>query len=243
MEKQHRKLWDLRCFDAINLPEVIGTVTPQPFSLPNGIRVLDLPLHLPEQGWRIPGYLKQFHDVIALAQLSEQKYGDLKNLFCYITVDQKPIAAGKTQRRAGAHSDAYIEAHGVQVDVTEQNRDILLAEVGEVSHTYLCYDALPTEFFQARFPLHEPECQEAMQTFDQIASVSPIVTYPAYTVLRLDPYVVHRAAVAQNDTTRTFVKISFSRKRYNRAGNSINSLFTYNWDFVPRDNYRNHPWG
>ena len=67
--------------------------------------------------------------------------------------------------------------------------------------------------------------------------------YPIHTLLRLDPYVVHRASVAETDTYRTFVKVSVSNKKYARMGNTHNDLFDYDWTMKERNNNeRNHPW-
>ena len=239
-----RKLWDLREFNKINLPEIIDTISEKRiFSHQNSIRILDMPLHMPGQGWHIHKEVMQFLEILDKAFLAECQYdGHIDNLYCYITVDQKQVLDGKTQRRPGAHADAYIEAYGVQVDVIPENIESLRQQHGEVSHTYICYDVLPTEFFLDKFPLYSPKCEDTLSAFDVIAANAPIYTYPAYTILRLDPYVVHRCAIAKFDTPRTFVKISFSTKKYNRAGNTINDLFDYNWEMVPRGSTRNHPW-
>jgi hypothetical protein len=239
-----RKVWDIAQFDAVNLPEVVGEVDPS-FSDFQGIRVLDMPIHMPGQGWAIPDYIQeQFGEMIQQVIDAESRFGDFEqDHYVYITVDQKMVNAGKTGRRPGAHSDAYIEQKGEQFDITTENADVVAAEQGEVSHTYICADVFPTEFFRARFPLTDTSCEGSLQTFDEIAETAEVVTYPAYTVLRLDPFVVHRSAVADRDTQRTFVKVSVSRKRYARQGNTRNEAFDYDWSLTARSPHeRNHPW-
>lgn len=241
-----RKLWDIREFSKVNLPEVVCRINDQErFSQNNGIRVLDLPIYMPDQGWRIPKLIaRQFMNAIHAAAVCEDKFdgGYMNDHYVYITIDQKTVLAGKTGRRAGAHSDAYIERSNEQVDVTLENADIIAREIGEVSHTYIVTDCLPTEFFDVPFPIEQTECNQVLKTFDEIADRSTPILYPAYTLLRLDPYVVHRCAVCHKDTPRTFVKISFSRKRYNRQGNTHNNLFDYAWKLEPRyKETRNHP--
>src|SRR5690606_1180948 len=142
----------------------------------------------------------------------------------YITIDQKLVAAGKTGRRAGAHSDAYIENNstGEQIDITRENTKYIAKETGQVSHTYIIYDMFPTEFYNAKFPLIDSTCDSSLSTFNDIAKTAPIITYPNYTLLKLDPYVVHAASTASHTARRTFVKISISRKQYARGGNTIN---------------------
>lgn len=239
-----RKHWDIEQFNNINLPEIIGTINPTPFSNFNHIRVLDMPLHMPKQGWKIPDYINlQFKELLDLVINHEAKYGDLSEHYVYITIDQKVVKEGKTGRRPGAHSDAYVEHDNRQVDITSENAQLIEKETGEVSHTYICTDIFPTEFFLAKFPLKSADCKDALETFDQIASRSPVVTYQPYMILKLDPYVVHRAAIATHTTERTFVKISISKKKYAREGNTINPGFSYDWKMEARSPHeRNHPW-
>lgn len=248
-----RRKWDVRYFDWINLPEVVGHLDPILFGQFNQIRVLDMPIHMPTQGWRIPGFLSQFYQTILLSQFyqtilfairSEMRYGDFeKDHYVYITVDQKMVYEGKTGRRPGAHSDAYIETRGEQIDLTLETADVIAEELGEVSHTYIAYDKFPTEFFDVPFPIVDASCVGSLKTFDQIADSADPITYPGFTLLKLDPYVVHRCSTVTETTERTFVKVSFSRKRYARKGNTINHLFTYDWEMTARSPHeRNHPW-
>lgn len=240
---RQRKIWDTDQFDRINLPEVVGRLNPENFAEFNGIRVLDMPIFMPGQGWNIPLNLSQFQEVIDLAVAHESQYGDLDQQYVYITVDQKVVHEGKTGRRAGAHSDAYVETNGEQIDITTEHAEVIASEVGEVSHTYIAYDKFPTEFFAVPFPLTDSSCQSSLRTFDQIADSITPVSYPAFTLLKLDPYVVHRCSICTDTTNRTFVKISFSRKQYARIGNTINPEFDYDWHMTVRSPHeRNHPW-
>jgi hypothetical protein len=91
----------------------------------------------------------------------------------------------------------------------------------------------------------EVDCESSLKTFDEIANSSEVVTYPSYHILKLDPYVVHRSAVCKESGYRTFMKVSVSRKRYARDGNTYNNLFFYDdqWAFKKRyTEDRNHPW-
>ena len=238
-----RKVWDVSEFANVNLPEVVGKVDPATFAQFNGIRVLDMPIHMPKQGWAIPKELAQFIEPIQLAIQSEMEFGELEDYYVYITVDQKVVHEGKTGRRAGAHSDAYIESAGAQVDLTHKTADVIANEGGEVSHTYVICDKFSTEFFDVPFPLTNTSCEGSLKTFDEIADASPAVTYDPFTLLRMDPYVVHRCVICTETTERTFVKISVSRKRYARKGNTVNKAFTYDWHLSARfPSERNHPW-
>ena len=241
---KQRKQWDISEFNKTNLPEVVGQVQKAQFPAFSGLRYLDMPIFMPNQGWRVPEELSPLKHIISKVIGHEKTYGDFeKDHYVYITVDQKTVPAGATGRRAGAHSDAYIEIKNAQIDVTPAHSNCIKKQTGEVSHTYIIYDCLPTEFFKAPFPLTRTDCASSLQTFDDIAQKSPVVTYPAYTILKLDPYVVHRCSICPQKTKRTFIKVSISRKKYARAGNTINPLFAYSWQMTKRSPHeRNHPW-
>lgn len=236
--------WTVEKFEEENLPVVIGELkNKQAFSEQRGMRILDLPIKMPGQGWKIPEELEQFKEIIAMSVDQERmlnpKFDD--DYFVYIIIDQKTVVPGENQRRAGYHSDAFVTGETeVEIDGEEAAR--------LVDRTYLAFDDLATGFLPGPFPVDvDPEdCEGVLETFKKRAEGKTPVLYPPYTVLRLDPYDVHSSRT--NETAapiiRTFVKISFSRSVYNREGNDINPHFRYNWSMVPRDPkkraHRNH---
>lgn len=241
-----REQWDINRFDTINLPAVIMRVEDtESFSdMTQPVRVLDLPVYMPKQGLRIPDYIKPvFQDIIKhIISHEDNCYGDMDDHYVYVTLDQKVVPKGKTGRREGAHSDAYIEREGEQIDITENSGDVVKNEEGDISNTYIVYDCLPTEFFTEKFPLNDTTCEGSLKTFDEISNSATPVKFPPYYVLKLTPYVVHRASVCQETTERTFMNVSVSKKQYRREGNTINPLFDYDWEYTPRSDARNHPW-
>jgi len=242
---KRRKLWDISEFNKINLPEVVGKISEKrEFSAKNNIRVLDMPIFMPGQGWKIPRGLHQFSEIVKMVIDHESNYGQFEDdHYVYITVDQKMVKHGQTGRRAGAHSDAYVEENNQQIDITTKNSAMVGKQKGPVSHTYIVADCIPTQFFKEKFPLDKTDCESSLKTFDEIAATAPVVTYPEYTVLKLDPYVVHRCGTHFEDVYRTFVKVSVSRKKYAREGNTRNIMFRYDWELTARSpDKRNHPW-
>lgn len=237
------KPWDISLFGQINLPDVVGELKDKEgFSVNRGIRVLDMPVYMPGIGWRVPKEHRQFIEVIAKATHYEMKVNnDIKDFYCYITVDQKPCNPCVSQRRSGCHSDAFIPNHkGEQVDITAEN-GCHIPNVGLVDRTYLCYDSMPTEFFAGPFTING-DCENVLNNFDIVASTQHPIIYPAYNVLCIDPYDVHRAAINKTSEIiqRTFIKVSFSRIRFNRKLNTHNDLFDYDWAMVERGKERNH---
>jgi hypothetical protein len=235
-----RKVWDVGHFDQVNMPEVIGAV-PLACMVNQGLRFLDMPIHMPGVGWRVPPRLARYERMIQMAKDREAMFESgvggstgWSALYVYITVDQKFVPASTYGRRPGPHSDAY-----------EDVALMLSPMTTPVAHTYICMDCVPTEFYPATtFGLgRATSCVDSLKSFERTAARAAATrTFPPGTLLRLDPFVVHRAALAPEDVQRTFVKISFSEKRYNRQGNTHNPLFAYDWVMKPRDPTRNHPY-
>ena len=244
----HMQDWNVGEFDKPHLPVVIGEIEDKEgFSQQRGIRILDMAIRMPEQGWAIPKELEQFRESIQKAWDHERMINpDIDQYYVYITVDQKLVLPNKTQRRAGYHSDAF--------ETSETT-----TEHAKVDNTYLVYDAIPTLFQSGPFPLKgkvDPEdCDAVLKYFDAKSEGHPPVTYPPHTMVKLTPYDIHTPAVntSGEDIKRTFIKISFSKKPYNLIGNRINDtlgpdgkpLLDYSgWEWVPRDpharNHRNH---
>jgi hypothetical protein len=218
-----RKRWNLSEFQTPHLPVIVGSINDERMFTFKNIRVLDMPIYMPGQGWCIPPVLEQFLEAINLTREHEGLYGYEDTHYVYITVDQKIVQKGSTGRRPGLHTDAF----GGEIDE-------------EVTHTYILSDMIPTRFFSDCFPISTLDCQESIDQFKMYAK-NPAY-YPCKQLLLLDPYVVHESMPAHMNTQRTFVKISYSRKKYNRTDNTLNELFDYSWEFIPRDrSKRNDP--
>ncbi len=241
----HMQDWNVGEFDQPHLPVVIGPLKDKAgFSKQKGIRLLDMAVRMPGQGWAIPKELEQFKESIQMAWNHERAINpDIDNYYVYVTVDQKLVQPNKTQRRPGYHSDAF---------ETSETTD----EHSKVDNTYIVYDAIPTLFQPGPFPLKgkvDPEdCEAVLKYFDKKSEGKPPITYPPHTMVKLTPYDIHTPAVNETGKTveRTFIKISFSKKPYNLIGNRINDtpdakgkpILDYSgWEWVERDPHaRNH---
>lgn len=228
--------WDVELYNRINLPVKIAVLeNPELFSSKlggHGLRFLDLPIYMPNQGWRIPPQLEQFKEMIGKAIAAERLlHPDFeKDCFVYITIDQGYVPPHTAQRRAGWHGDSYRK-----IDTKKKSITI------PVDHVYVIADCCPTLFQAGPFSLEgiDPEdVDQVLARFTEVANDKPSITYPSYTLLRMDPYCVHDAGVNDSDQTiwRTFVKISVSQSRYCKLGNAHNQLFVYDWPMIPRHN-------
>lgn len=170
--------------------------------------------------FRVPEEFYAFQEIIAMAVNAEcRRQTCINHLYVYISIETSPLKAGIYQKRPGWHADGFLTD-----DVN-----------------YVWYDALPTEFCVQDFDI--TQCHTtSMKQFEEQARNENIVTYEAFNLIRMDQRHVHRTALpTENRHSRTFVKISFSKHKYNLKGNSVNSLFNYDWKMHDRNEVRNCP--
>ena len=231
-----KKLWDIDYYSEKHYPVVVGTVeNEKTFSLQldkHGLRFLDLPIYMPNQGWRIPPQLEQFKEIISKAVAYEYVINPnfKDSYYVYITVDQGIVPPHTAQRRSGWHGDSYLK-----IDTSQKNLHI------ETDDIYVAADNCPTPFLAGPFPLEgiDPENVDAvLERFATIAKGKTPDYYPSYTILKMDPYCVHNVGFNEGNKPihRTFVKISFSKSKYRKLGNAHNQLFVYDWPMIPRHN-------
>lgn len=234
--------WDIRNYERRNVPMVVGHVTGrEEFSRQRGDRVQDMCVKMPGQGWGLaPDFEAAYGEALRIAVEAERAVNEdfrahEDMYYAYITVDQRLVQPHRTQRRQGFHGDAFL---------TPENAD--LSGPVLTQNTYLVCDVLPTEFKAGPFKIDDvyPDDAACLARMDEQAAEMPTVLMPAYAVIRITPYHVHSPAVNHSDLPleRTFVKITFSRERFNQAGNALNPMLRYDgWFWVNRKpGIRNH---
>lgn len=139
--------------------------------------------------------------------------------YMYLTVKRMIVGPTVTPNRPGWHADGF----------------------GTDDLNFVWYDCVPTVFNRGAFDVSEDHTL-SLQQFDQQADPSDDVTFPTHTLLRLDPTIVHRVAMADREQMRTFVKITISKNRFNLIGNSRNHAAPgLDWPMYPREAVRNDP--
>lgn len=105
---------------------------------------------------------------------------------------------------------------------------------------YIWYDRTPTIFNCSAFSLPADDSKSMVAMREQ-AEPENNVTYPCGVLIRLDQFCVHRVALPTDVEVRTFLKITFSRDRFDLEGNTKNPLLAYDWPMRPRSAERNIP--
>lgn len=224
-------IWDLEQFKVPRRPIELGQVPDAERAelvRPGMPRTLDLPIKFPGSDYRVPAEFAQLRWLV-------QRVADLEaaldlrahdEFYCYMTVDQGPVRAGSLQREAPCHVDGFQGARW--------------RPKVRVNHTYTFTDVLPTAYYVQPFDLGALD--EARHNFfwemnRQVALTgSAHAWHPApWELTLMDGYTVHRGAAASVDTERTWVRLSFEVRIFDRLGNAHNPMFRYDWPMVPRD--------
>lgn len=143
----------------------------------------------------------------------------IEDLYVYLTAKVSWVGPGSSANRPGWHGDGF----------------------GSDDVNVIWYDFLPTLFAEQPFWISDHDVK-SMRQFEEQVRPESIVRYSNKTLLALDQHVVH--AVDDNPTEagrRTFIKISYSRHKYNLVGNTHNHNLDYEWEMFDRAALRNDP--
>jgi hypothetical protein len=137
--------------------------------------------------------------------------------FIYITAKHRYQDASNAINRAGWHSDGFL------------TNDI----------NYIWSDMNPTIFNISEFNLTLDDKTSMKEMEEQALEINDWV-YPDFSLVRLNQYNIHKVNDNPIAGFRTFVKISFSKDKYDLVGNSRNHINS-NWVFKQRKSDRNIP--
>lgn len=237
-----RTPWDLRQLKFKNLPIIVGKVfTSQhqiDFSNPNKFQVFDMPIYMPGQGFKIPAEFRPILPIITRIISAEGTCNpNIGKCNAYITLDSGLVHPDTYARREGLHVDGFL-THTNSV----QSKDGTLWG----DNTYIVSDAeeLQTEFYPGPFDLAHVDVNNASDVLQALAEQGKQMSYKqahAYDIVKLTTNNVH--AVHPNNTEyciqRSFLKMTFSERLFNRLGNTINPHLQYQFAYVPRTAERN----
>ena len=222
-------IWDFAKFGEPRAPQRIAALGKgaAEFSIPNDIRILDMPIKMKGSSEiRLPAELAQFRDVIQ--KIIDHEFAMLPTevvdkYYAYLTIDQSVVEPGSFQRKPGAHVDGFQGAR--------------IVEKNEVNHSYIVTDGIPTVFYPQKFDFSKLDVarHDYFREMDRTADESQAMRISKNEIWLMDAYSVHRADIATERTHRTFLRLSFDVKEFDRLGNTINPHFEYNWEMKARD--------
>lgn len=145
---------------------------------------------------------------------------EFKESYVYLTVKQIYVNNRKGINRPGIHSDGFM------------TNDV----------NYIWSNEMPTIFYSGEFTDVPMDDLKSIEYFEQQKANCERVVYPTDTILRLDQFNIHETnTIEEFNGLRCFVKISFSKDRYDLKGNAKNHSITYDWEYRERSQTRNIP--
>lgn len=222
---------DTRAFDyntythEIHSPVIIDLGEPFPSfdkdreALP---RCLDMPIRLAgESEYRLPTKWESIReDIEKIITIEERHNPNWKDYYTYITVDCNPVTVGNQQRHGGLHVDGF---QGERI--TNKTK---------ITRNYVGTNNGGTQFWEQSFIVADPEKFNVFKGFDLQADGIPFVAVPNYFYF-MDAYTVHESGFAEYDGDRTFFRITYDLKKFDRLGNTHNPNLDYEWEMVDRN--------
>lgn len=194
------------------------------FSKFQGIRCLDMPIKMAgDDEYRIPLEFNQFIEPISKIINYEKVHNDrLKDFYAYLTVDQTETMMGDCHREPGLHVDGF---QGARI-----NPKVIC------DRSYIITDCDCPSFWNQGFGVTglDESKDNFFLEFDKQKNLTNKMDALPYEIYFMDCYAVHSANRA-TQPKRTFLRLSFSVRQYDRLGNSHNNCFLYDWKMVKRD--------
>lgn len=143
------------------------------------------------------------------------------NTNIYLTAKRLFVTSGCGLNRDGWHTDGF----------------------GSDDINYIWCDTHPMKYVTGKWNNISDDHNESLKQFQQIGQSGVNTNWcEPNTIYRLDDTVIHAQDEYSGDPfIRTFVKVSFSKEKYNLKGNSHNYLLSYEWEMKDRNVERNHP--
>lgn len=227
------KTWDIAKHATARRPVVLDrldAIGARMFSShiePFASHVLDMPIKFPGTDVRLPHELASFaHVVQRIVDIERFLNVDYEKYYAYLSIHQGMVNPGDRQRETPYHVDGF--------------QGPRWTEKHPANHSYLLTDDLPTVFYPVGFPLDDidPNFDDIYAEFARRIDGDPRVETwmpKPLEIMLMDCYCVHRGQRALQPTFRTWLRISWETRIFDRLGNAHNPLFDYRWDMVARD--------
>jgi hypothetical protein len=189
----------------------------------DGLSVLDMPIKMPgDNTYKVPDELEQFLSTIEVCIRHEHALNrKVTDYYAYLTVDQKysyQTDGNHYHRRPGVHCEGF-----------QRSPNPTWTE-----HHYHVVDSAPTEFYPHGFDLtgYDPDVFNMFAVMETKADHSKVWKPKEYEIVLSDCYTVRREPKLNWFAHRTFFRLTYSVRRYNRNGNTWNPMFENPWPTV-----------
>ena len=197
------------------------------FSFQQNIRCLDMPIKMAgSKEYRLPNEFENFLEPISKMISWEHAHNSKVNdFYAYLTVDQSEANVGEFHREQGLHVDGF---QGARINPKVW-----------CDRSYIALDCNMPSIYNQSFETVEAlddETYNIFHEFDRTKHYSSEILFNPYDILFMDGYAVHGANPVSNpaESKRTFLRVSYSVRVFDRLNNSKNNSFDYNWEMVER---------
>ena len=188
------------------------------------ISVSDMAIKMPGTEYRVPYEFAALRGILAAcARVEENINPEADDYFAYLTVQHSPVTKGFAKRGEGAHSDS-IQGPRIQPKVPAE-------------HGYVIADRDPTRFYTHPFDLTDldPNIDWLGTAIKEQADESRSMRLKIGELALFDAYTIHSGVPSSSDGSRTFMRLLYGVRKFDRLGNTVNTLFDYSdWTFQPR---------
>lgn len=143
---------------------------------------------------------------------------DWSNRWCYLTIDQLWVDAGKSQREFGWHID------GMQGDEVVKKVD--------ADFQFIWADATPTKFCTKVFDIEglDPSKHNVFNWLGRQTEEKYCYLLDKYKIYLMNPYHVHSATISDKVQYRRFIRLSFTKTPITSIKMTINPDIKYNYE-------------
>jgi hypothetical protein len=161
---------------------------------------------------------KEIIDEVCEDFINAFSYEEWCKSYVYLTAKHMYQVPNASFNRHGYHSDGFM------------TNDI----------NYIWSNKFPTVFNTSKFNLTLDD-RISIGEMEEQAKKENEITYADKSLVRLNEYNIHKVGDNSTGGLRTFVKVSFSKDKYDLIGNAHNHLLGYNWEMKERSVERNIP--
>lgn len=184
-------------------------------------RCLDMPIRLSGQEiYKLPAEWVDMQPLLEQIIATEHHHNrNWKDYNTYITVDCKDVVPEEQQRHGGLHVDGF---QGSRIE-----------KKTKITRNYVMTTNGGTRFYPQPFIVADETKFNVFQGFDLQAE--DYIIAGENLVYFMDAYTVHESGIADRQGLRTFLRVTYDLKIFDRAGNTHNSMLDYDWDMVARN--------
>lgn len=184
-------------------------------------RCLDMPLRLAgDAEYAVPNEWTGLLPLVSqLIQVEHTHNPNWVEYNTYMTVDCKHVEPEEQQRHGGLHVDGF---QGARINPKHR-----------ITRNYVMTTNGGTRFYPQPFTVVDETKFNVFQGFDLQAK--DYIVAEENKAYFMDAYTVHESGIAERAGLRTFLRLTYDVKIFDRAGNTHNSMLDYNWDMVARN--------